>query len=140
MASGALAEPQHTAALYAQFVDHYQLDMSQQRFVGLCAYLHVLLMKGFAMKLEELDRFICSYSGYELHLPGLEEDQMQVNASTIPSYHDRFRDDDSLNQRPLFLLTEQSLRQVWDEHPHTFLDARASLDHIAKERRSWALA
>ncbi|MCJ1382217.1 hypothetical protein MMC17_005329 [Xylographa soralifera] len=121
-----------TSRLYRRFVHQHGLQLSQKRFLGLCAYLCALLRWGCHFAADDLDEFIVGYPGYESCLPRLEREQMSVTKLRMPSYHQWLRDRGgprTADGGPR-ILTGARLRGIWEEHPYTFLHTEMSMEAV----------
>ena len=135
-------------AIYRRFQRAHSIEMSEGQFVGLCAYLCAILLWGYPIKEVDLDSFIVSYPTYYSLLPSLEAQQLSTTTLQIPSYHQWLRQEDgrsapvlngppvaSTEDDPPIILTAAILREIWKQHPYTFLYTEESMEAISKKSR-----
>lgn len=114
-----------------------------ERFVGLCAYLCSILQRGYTINESELDLFIMNHNAYTKALPGILSELEQASSSAVPSYHQWLLPHLTHVGSPAtravsstsitIVLTDRSLRDIWREHPFTFIKAHAGLNSIQDE-------
>jgi hypothetical protein len=97
-------------------------DMSSPVFLGLCAYLHVLLSWRWPIPAEQFDNFICAYQAYQKH-----PSYRQV------SYHAWFWSNPQPTPRPP-ILEADTLDAIAAENPYTFGFVNESMCAIARHR------
>ncbi|KAL2414205.1 hypothetical protein ABEF95_003937 [Exophiala dermatitidis] len=133
-----------TQRTFTRFQEDYNIPLSQNVFIGLCAYLSALLTWGFEASPVDLDRFIVCYSIFESCLPQLYTQSAHAEKASLPAYHQWLNDassaliraqafnSDTAEGRGL-ILSEQTLREIWRENPFAFLHAEMSLQRIAAD-------
>lgn len=125
---------QHSSVIHAEFRRRYSIAMSYPQFIGVCAYLCALLLLGYQLGHEEMDDFVCAYDRFALQLPALEMEQTELESPYLVSYHSWFQANKAEPKPGAQILTEEGLRRIWTQHPHSFLDAEIRLDLIARKR------
>lgn len=137
------AEPcPRTSLFHKNMIDRYSIRIPQRQFIGLCAYLCAVLRLGYPINTSELDGFIHLYRAFQAQLPVLEQEQIRSDSNTIMSYHEWYLNNcirARENEREIeeirgksFVLTENTLRDIWFEHPHIFLRTWRRVYVVAK--------
>jgi hypothetical protein len=108
--------------VHRRFRELVALDLPPPVFLGLCAYLYVLLGWGWPVPGGRLDSFICAYQTYRHLPPHRVSYHAWLEANPYPD-----------GQHPP-LLDLATLGAIVDENPYTFAFVRESLHIIARQR------
>lgn len=108
---------------YKALKEAYGMEMTVEKFLGVCGYLYFVLVGGESLSWLDLDPFICLWPEYHRLRSQLREQQIACadeQQPTIPSYRNWFTT--HRNRRALShgIMTPQKLRTIGKEHPFSF--------------------
>jgi len=115
-----------TAPTYRQFQERYATDLSISEFLGLCAYLFVIVRWKYDISICAFDSFVYEYSRFKSARESVKD----------RSYHQWLLDEGLLAgpQSCATILCEQTLRAISDENQYTFGYVEESLEAIFQEQ------
>lgn len=133
-----------TDTIILQLRARYNVSLSKAVFIGLCAYLNIILIWGYEACATDLDRFVICYPAYEIELPHMHRQAASSERCEIPSYHEWLNQPqalqtcarifDSSNAREHGpVLSEAVLRNIWQEHVFSFMWAMFSMQRIVAD-------
>lgn len=125
-----------TGAIYRQFRHLHNINYSYAQFVGICAYLHSVLLGNYRIREEDMDLFVCEHERYtDIFCNPARRPRCAVSKTSPLAYHRWFIDNKSHTATNTMILSAARLRTIYREQPLAFLFAEQSLAAIRTRTR-----
>lgn len=122
-----------THEIRRQFKERYAVDLSQNVFIGLCAYLQTVVAKGYSVPVTAWDAFVSAYISFPHAQREIAEEQARLQQDSVPAYHVWFEQESHGHETHHRIMNTQVLEELSQECQYFFLRARLAYDVIVAQ-------